>query len=88
METLLQAIGWYCLISVAVGCWVAASIRYSRWKHDTGRDLTYSPNKDKLGYLIAFIIGCPFLNLAALALLLWDRYNHARDTAGRKAWTK
>ena len=88
MDAILQIIGWYCIASIAVGWWIALSIRYERWKHDTGRDVTYSPNKDKLGYLLAFIIGCPFLNIAALALMLWARHNHARDQAGRKVWTK
>lgn len=71
MDTILQLVGWYCVLSVCLGWYIAISIRYDRWRHDTGRDVTFSPNKDKLGYLMAAIIGCPFINLLAVALVLW-----------------
>ena len=88
IDGLIEIIGWYCVLSITVGLWMAAAIRYSRWRHDTKRDITYSPNKDGLGYLIAVVIGCPFLNIAALALILWAHYRAAADESGRKAWTK
>ena len=70
MEIALTVFWWYCGISVVIGAFFAASIRYDRWRHDTGRDVTYSPNKDGLGYLIAAVIGCPVVNLLAVGLLV------------------
>lgn len=84
----LQIIGWYSLLSVAIGLWIAGTVRYERWKHDTRRDITFSPNKDKLGYLVAFLIGCPFLNLGCLVLFVIAQYKVAHDKRSRKAWIK
>ena len=80
MEIALTVFWWYCGISVVIGAFFAASIRYDRWRHDTGRDVTYSPNKDGLGYLIAAVIGCPVVNLLAVGLLVWTRYTDWRES--------
>ena len=84
----LQIIGWYSLLSVAIGLWIAGTVRYERWKHDTRRDITFSPNKDKLRYLNAKHISSTFLNLGCLVLFVIAQYQVAHDKRSRKAWTK
>ena len=55
-------------------------------RHQAGHHVL--PNKDKLGYLVAFLIGCPFLNLGCLVLFVIAQYKVAHDKRSRKAWTK
>ena len=71
---MMQVFLWYCVLSVAIGLCIAARIRYDRWLHDTKRRITYSPNKDSLGYLIAAVVGCPVINIIAIAVILasWE----------------
>ena len=78
MSLLLVTLSWYCAGSVLVGVCLAARVWWEANAHRfvPGRREPF-PDKSGLAYLIAGILGCPFVNLVGFWML--------NESPGKKA---
>ncbi len=56
----------YCIVSILVGLSVGALVTIDHWRLYTGQRPPAFDDKHLLLYAIAFIVGCPILNLVVM----------------------
>lgn len=61
----------YCIVSILVGLSVGTLVAIDHWRVHTGQRPPAFDDKYLLLYAIAFIVGCPILNLVVLFRFIW-----------------